>query len=195
MFNSTKEIKKLIADHERMAAELKEMLAKKEAEEAEEAGRNKIPDDVRDIPTTYPVEAYSKTPDGKGVSGFYVNAVGAILKHWHDTINDTTCINFESNFTFPTYDFAEMFREKAQLITDCVFFKWFYDRDYVPKWGWNKNKNWGVWYDTFYQVYDAFSNNLYDENQVYFSTREVAEKCAEWLNYKYKKGEYSEAHD
>lgn len=193
MFTSTDEIKKLIADHERMAAELKEMLAKKEAEET---GQSKIPDNVRDVPTTYPVEAYSKTSDGKEIFGFHVNAVGAIIKDWHNITydtTDTTCYNFNSNFTFPTYGFAEMFREKAQLITDCISFKWMYDRDYVPVWTGKRNSC--ITYDVRNKQYTVDTSSCFDDNSIYFSTQDVAEKCAEWLNYKYKKGEYSEADD
>lgn len=204
MFNSTKEIKKLIADHERMAAELKEMLAKKEAEES---GQNKIPDDVRDIPTTYPVEAYSRGDRGNRTVdsfGFYADSPDDILgftlgdtesgtvSYWYDPTSNKECL--DNHFTFPTENLAKMFREKAQLIADCIFFKWFYDRWFVPVWN-GCNDNWLVVYDEREKCYVVGCYNNLRHNMVYFSSEEMAQKCAEWLNYKYKKGEYSEAHD
>ena len=200
MFNSTDEIKKLIADHERMAAELKEMLAKKEAEEA---GQNKIPDDVRDIPTAYPIEAYSRgdrTVDSFGFSagssddvlGFTLGDKGGILCTWYNTVTDED--SFESHFTFPTEALAKMFREKAQLIADCIFFKWFCDRKYIPVW-WTDKRNFCIAYDVCDKQYTVDTSLCFDNNNIYFSNRAIAEKCAEWLNYKYKKGEYSAAHD
>lgn len=107
-------------------------------------------------------------------------------------IQDTfTMKMIRRNRLYPTREFAELFREKSEFLLRCIYFKWYYDRDYVPDW---KSDYCNKWY-----VYKEYSkehganvpeyivgvSDTGDENHIYFSSRKIAEKCAEWLNYVY----------
>lgn len=161
--NQLKTLKSNVAELENKIAEIKRN------------GDKKIPD-VKDIPQIYDFDDYAKVARDLH-RGWFVNNEGKLI---HTSMDKTV----KSNMIFPTKEFAEIFREKAQLIADCLLFKWYYDRESVPKWGWADIKNWGIVYDTINKKYVVLYGNQYDENQIYFSTQNIAEKCAEWLNYR-----------
>lgn len=165
--NQLETLKNNVAELENKIAEIKRNEDKK----------NKIPD-VKDIPQIYDFDEYKKTAEC-GLRVWFVDNGGELI------CTDMCKESIKGNMAFPTKKFAEMFREKAQLIADCLSFKWYYDREFVPTWSRADKKNWGVYYDTFCKRYSVFNSSFYDENQVYFSSEEIAQKCAEWLNYKY----------
>lgn len=80
-------------------------------------------------------------------------------------------------------DYAE-FAERAKRFTDaCLAFKWCWDADYNPNW---KNATEYKWYIVFNYFNDRFSVRhcelLQEMRTVYFSTKEIAESCADWLH-------------
>ena len=86
---------------------------------------------------------------------------------------------------FKTKEYAELFYNKTQFIADCLHFKYLYDRDYKPDWNLR-------WISKYFIVYDhdekcyIVMRNMTDETieTVYFSSNEIAQKCADWLNEK-----------
>ena len=85
---------------------------------------------------------------------------------------------------FKTEKTAKLFAEKTQEIADQLYFKELYDADYVPDW----DDGYGT---KFYVVYNNYSPKTYIVNNcgyfanyetVYFSSYEIAQKCADWLN-------------
>ena len=80
---------------------------------------------------------------------------------------------------FKTEKYAQMFCEKTQFIADLLHFKWLYDRDYEPDWA---HAQWTITnHDGKYvPVLSAWGQ----DNDIYFSTKEIAQKCANWLNRK-----------
>lgn len=81
--------------------------------------------------------------------------------------------------TFKQLKYAEMYREKTQFIADLLHFKWLYDRDYEPDWG---HAQWTItkYDDKYVSVLSAWEQ----DNCIYFSNKEIAQKCADWLNKK-----------
>lgn len=89
---------------------------------------------------------------------------------------------------FKSAEMAEMFAEKTQFIADCLFFKELYDRDFVPDWSCDFVEKYSVLCNSSTGKYCAYrSGLLYSTESVYFSTEEIAQKCADWLNRKREK--------
>ena len=152
-----------------------------------------MPDDVRDIPLIMSADEYSKEKDWR-VIWIADSLLNVVKRHIdEDTINSWDDIRISRHIAFPTEEYAKMYREKCQYIADMLHFKWMYDRDYVPVWA--GKRNFCIAYDVRDVQYTVNTSSCFDNNSIYFSTQAIAEKCAEWLNYKYKKGEYSEAGD
>lgn len=86
---------------------------------------------------------------------------------------------------FKTKKFAEMYREKTQYIADLLHFKWLYDRDYEPDWEDGDKGKYSVWYNHRDNKYRIDGTRTWENMAtVYFSTAELAQKCADWLNRK-----------
>lgn len=85
---------------------------------------------------------------------------------------------------FLSEEYAEEFAEKTQFIADMLHFKYLYDRDCKPNW---KNSNEPKWYVCYNgDRYECDTNYVYRNiSVVYFSSEDVAKKCADWLNKKY----------
>lgn len=85
---------------------------------------------------------------------------------------------------FKTEEFAEIFREKTQSIADLLHFKWLYDRDYTPNWKNRYSDKWYIFYDnsSFCEYVVRYTNFLVINETIYFSSKEIAQKCADWLN-------------
>jgi len=170
-----KEIEQKIEEQENTLQELKKELEKTKENE------NKIPDGVKDIPQTYDFDDYERMSE-YFYEAWIMNCKCELVR----TIMDEESIK-EGNMAFPTIKFAEMFRKKAQFIADCLLFKWHYDRNYVPDFSLSNNYEtmYAVAYDPEAKLYQWCTESYIDYNQIYFSSEEIAEKCAEWLNYKY----------
>ena len=66
-------------------------------------------------------------------------------------------------------------------------FKWCYDREYEPDWKDNDESKFTVYYDG--EEYTSDEMVTYHAATVYFHSREIAQKCAYWLNNIDPKGE------
>ena len=88
---------------------------------------------------------------------------------------------------FKTKKIAELFAQKTQVIADQLYFKELYDANFVPDW----SDGCGL---KFYIVYNnsSYPKTYFVDNccgcasgeTVYFSSYEIAKKCAGWLNSK-----------
>ena len=93
----------------------------------------------------------------------------------------------EKHRAFKTKKIAELFAQKTQAIADQLYFKELYDPDFVPDW----SDGCGL---KFYIVYNnsSYPKTYFVDNccgcasgeTVYFSSYEIAKKCADWLNSK-----------
>lgn len=80
---------------------------------------------------------------------------------------------------FKQLKYAEMYREKTQFIANLLHFKWLYDRDYEPDW---EHAQWSVTKDN--DKYVPVLSIWEQDTGMYFSNKEIAQKCADWLNRK-----------
>lgn len=83
---------------------------------------------------------------------------------------------------YPLYDYVEQAQRIKDFNDKLLAFKWCYDRDYEPDWENEDEKKYYIYYDNDNNHYDWDWNTLYDNSAIYFSTREIAQKCADWLN-------------
>ena len=91
----------------------------------------------------------------------------------------------EKHRAFKTKKIAELFAQKTQAVADQLYFKELYDPDFVPDW----SDGCGL---KFYIVYNnsSYPKTYFVDNccgcasgeTVYFSSYEIAKKCADWLN-------------
>lgn len=115
------------------------------------------------------------------------NATETMLKKYIDNVVDRYgYYKPDASNPFSRYlskDYAE-FADRAKRFTDaCLAFKWCWDADYNPNW---KNATEYKWYIVFDYFNDRFSVRhcelLQEMGTVYFSTKEIAESCADWLH-------------
>ena len=79
--------------------------------------------------------------------------------------------------------FTEQFASKLTFLTDLARFKYCYDKDYVPNWSDYDEPKYYVYFYTTYEEYRVEYAVTWDRPlTVYFSSEEVAQKCADWLN-------------
>lgn len=116
---------------------------------------------------------------------YYLNSTGKV---------DTSCSGRSLNdvnlyVNYPSQDFAER-AQKLKVFNDMLLaFKWCYDRDYEPIWD-THHINFYIQYDVNSHRYEANGSDLViHEGTVYFSTRDIAQTCARWLNKIDPKGE------
>lgn len=166
-------------------ASMKQMIAfcEQSIKTSEEAiGRlkesTKPPDDVRDVPRA--IIGVEFADSGTTYRRYRVSS-GMIFGEYISSAYKTSDIYF-----FMTERFARIFREKSELIAKCLWFKWLYDRDFVPDWKDNSCK-YGVCMRN--GNFDVDLVRFSDFNAIYFSSIEIAQKCVEWLNMLEEKNE------
>lgn len=75
------------------------------------------------------------------------------------------------------------FNEKHDMLTKLMKFKFCYDHSYAPDWGNQDEFKWFVYLYTQTGKYYVSSYTTWDRpSTVYFSSEEIAQKCADWLN-------------
>ena len=88
---------------------------------------------------------------------------------------------------FPTEEYAKNLQKLNKFNGMMLAFKWCYDRDFEPDWNTLEEKYY-VYYSNCYYKYDVASVTVHDSHNIYFSTEEIAQKCADWLNTIDRKG-------
>lgn len=119
-----------------------------------------------------------------GETAWYVDAWGEV-----DHINDP--IEFadmaKNNRLFKSFEMAEEFRQKSQLIADALYWKQLFDADYVPDWGNPNEKKYFVGWRAVDAKFCVSWTLAYKPLDVMFSTGEIAKSFAEWLNARQQK--------
>lgn len=119
----------------------------------------------------------------QGETVYYMTGFGNI----DDYVYDIADIEEASHRVFKTPEMAEMYRDKTQVIADMLHFKQLYDADFEPDFSNHKSEKYVLLKDIHDNQYVvAQTGMLYSEESVYFSTAEIAQKCADWLNAKRK---------
>lgn len=157
------EKKETLARIEVVEKELVELKAKVQSD-------GEVPDELDDIDKPLKIE--------NGTEVYFVDTYGKIqstdfIDGWAYAMANNRHRLFKSE------KYAEMYAEKTQFIADLLHFKWLYDRDYEPDWA---HAQWTITnHDGKYvPVLSAWEQ----DNDMYFSTKEIAQKCADWLNRK-----------
>lgn len=118
-----------------------------------------------------------------GDTAYYITGFGDI----DDYVYDVCGAEEVTHRVFKTLEMAEMYRDKTQVIADMLHFKQLYDADFEPDFSNHKSEKYVLLKDIHDNQYVAAQTGmLYSEESVYFSTAEIAQKCADWLNAKRK---------
>lgn len=90
--------------------------------------------------------------------------------------------DFNPYGTYPTEKYALM-AQKMKIFNDKLLaFKWCYDRDYVPNWRDVSETKYIVNFDNTDRLYAVDEHTTWSLPAVWFSSEEIAQKCADWLN-------------
>ena len=95
---------------------------------------------------------------------------------------------FDHHLVYPDLKYAERLNTMFNIVADIMWFKWNFDRDYIPK---NGESTYVLLYSITANKWDYFrcdwNSTKYKEHlDFYFSTEKLVKKCAEYLNNKYK---------
>lgn len=110
-------------------------------------------------------------------TGFIVNGLGIIEGVHGDKFRSVN----RAHRLFKSREMAELFAKKTQFIAECLFWKELYDKDYVPDLK-DSNSKYAVVFDHYTNCYKVASYIFSDFGIVYFSSEEIAVKCAYWMN-------------
>ena len=161
---------------------------------------SKLEEDVKALEDSYKNKTHYTSYDysnGIGYQAYYVDV--------HNHVDLTSCFTIEgaflkgyidclaNNSVYPNAYIARKAASMKQLNDDLLYFKYMYDREYSP------DDYWSDASITKYYVYCDMPNAIHSVgtaffcgyNTVYFSSYEIAQKCADFLNRKYKLGEYA----
>lgn len=109
-------------------------------------------------------------------------------------LNERGCVDEDNDSIFNSNDYnpyrhymTEEYANKAAKIKKfndmLMAFKWCYDRDYEPDWTENDTKYYIVYnFDANPRCYDVAWGYKRKHNEFYFSSEDIAQKCANWLN-------------
>lgn len=95
---------------------------------------------------------------------------------------------FDYNF-FHTKEYAQEFADKCKLIAMMLHCKWYLCPDYVPDFTNSNEEKYYVYYDVCNEKYTTDWRSVTINNEVFFNTKENAQKCAEWLNEHWRDGD------
>ena len=114
--------------------------------------------------TVYCVDSYNEVSD--------IN----VYRGYDDT-------NTDRYSNYPTEEYAEQAQKIKEFNDKLLAFKWCYDRDYKPVFsGDYDNRAYYIYFDSEDGKYDWDWDSVCDRNIVYFSSKEIAQKCCDWLN-------------
>lgn len=106
------------------------------------------------------------------------------VQEWDFSTWDDFKLRKKYEFYIPADLFTILqFNEKLDMLKKLMKFKFCYDHSYAPDWG-NKNEyKWLVYFNTPTREYKIDRTTTWDRRStVYFSSQEIAQKCADWLN-------------
>lgn len=103
---------------------------------------------------------------------------------WDFSAWDEIPLRKRYEFTVPADPYTIIpFNEKLDMLTKLMKFKFCYDCCYKPNWDNESEFKWFVYLYTPTGKYYVSSYTTWDRpSTVYFSSEEIAQKCADWLN-------------
>lgn len=124
----------------------------------------------------------------------YTNDYNIGRKYYLNNLSDIDFINKGDSFEeikrlsqspyqyYLTEELAEQAKKMKDFNDKLLAFKYCYDLDYKPDWNDDTSHKHYVYYDIYTNKYvEEFACSML-EPLVYFSTKEIAQKCADWLN-------------
>lgn len=93
---------------------------------------------------------------------------------------------------FHTEEYAKEYAEKSRELAMLLHCKWYIDRDYVPNWEDDNEVKYCVRYN--HQNEGHYAPDFFYKVEfltVYFSTKQAAQKAADWMNKHYKRNKES----
>ena len=126
-----------------------------------------------------PVAEYKKRLALCDKSVYFIN-FGDVSRGYLDEFDED---DYNPYFQFLDGGYAYEAAEHYKLICMQLAFKWCHDRDYVPDWTSDHEFKYYVYYDTKNHAYiPSYIFRTKSCTEVYFSSEEIAQKCADWLN-------------
>lgn len=105
------------------------------------------------------------------------------ISEWDFSLWDKIPLRKRYEFTVPLDPFMIPFNDKLDKLTKLMKFKFCYDYSYVPDWYNGAELKWYVYFHGTSKEYKIDWTSIWDRpTTVYFSSEEVAQKCADWLN-------------
>lgn len=134
-------------------------------------------------------EINKKQTDAKDMLDIYIKDIeSGSTQYWLDSDGevdngaaDYMSYNFNPYCNYNDDTFAEKAARMKKFTDILLAFKWCYDRNYEPDWSTNDLK-YCIAYDFAKGQYDTCGYMSWLYSMVYFSSRDVAQKCVDWLN-------------
>lgn len=99
-----------------------------------------------------------------------------------DNFEKVESLSYSPYQHYLTEGLAEQAKELKDFNDKLLAFKYCWDLDYKPDWSDFYEDKYYVYYSNKTHKYDVDSMTMWDVHNVYFSTMEIAQKCADWLN-------------
>ena len=116
-----------------------------------------------------------------GESAFYVDASNKVDDA--NLFGEYDDIRTDRYSNYLTKEYAEQAQKIKEFNDKLLAFKWCYDRDYKPVFsGDYDNRAYFIYYDSDVEKYNYDWDNVCNRNVIYFSSKEIAQKCRDWLN-------------
>ena len=129
----------------------------------------------------------------KDVLAEYNNKFNTWCSYWYldgmgDIVESSSDYNYyeisprEYNYFNCFWDlkYAEQSKQLTAFNNKLLAFKWCHDRDYEPDWNDCDEKKYCIYCIRGYYKVDY--TTVWQDNHVYFSSEEIAQKCCDWLN-------------
>lgn len=138
-------------------------------------------------------EVKANSSNEENVLAKYKNDYNKDKHYYLDLFGNVDCITVSGTDAFEkkhnpylnylTKELAEQAKKLKDFNDKLLAFKYCYDLDYKPVFsGDYDNRAYFVYYDSEDGKYDWNYVTVSNYNVVYFSTKEIAQKCANWLN-------------
>lgn len=132
---------------------------------------------IQNLPEKEPEQDYLNFNDGEKC--WIVDYDGTIPEGYY--VDEALAFSTIRHRIFKSEHMAKLFTEKTQFIADCLFWKERYDRDYVPDWDISK-RNWAIVFNHASEKYEVVGHTNWEFTNVCFSSEEIAQGLADWLN-------------
>ena len=113
---------------------------------------------------------------------YWLDSEDDILYDTDFTYNDII-IQHSKYCNYPSREYVEQAQKMKELNDKLLAFKWCYDREYEPIFdGDYCNTKYAIYYDSLENKYVHDYTTTQKYNLIYFSSKEIAKKCCDWLN-------------